>query len=63
MPSPVEISKKGVQMKHTLFPYKSNGKWVVESWADEHGLFDTKFDEYKHLLGALWEYQKRVKQK
>lgn len=46
----------------TLFPYKSNGKWVIESWTDEHGLFDTKFDEYKHLLRALWEYQKRVKQ-
>ena len=50
-------------MAQTMFPYKSNGKWVVESWKDDHGLFDTKFKEYKSFLRALWEYQNQVKQK
>lgn len=46
---------------HTLFPYKDDGQWVVASWNDDETQFNIK--AYKCLLRALWEYQKRVKQK
>ena len=50
-------------MKHTLFPYKLDGKWVVETWWDERSLGEVELRSYKSFLRAVIEYQKQVKQK
>lgn len=44
----------------TRFPYKSHGKWFVESWTNGKEVHSVKI--YKCFLRAIIEYSKRTRQ-